>query len=312
MTQAPDFMASRAITMLGMHRSGTSLVTRGISTLGIHIGENLIDKGQDNPTGFWEDKSLHLLSERVMKFFALKWNSTRFITPGQWGKKSHQEFLDSMRAEAVAYFRTHFAGHRLCGFKNPLTIQLLPFWRPVFDSLDRRDDYVVIVRNPRSVAASLQKRNAMKEQAVHLLWLAYMANLHYIRGKKFVVVDYDLFMADPDSQLKRIAQQLDIPVSEEHAAAIRDFSDHFVNRSLQHTVFCADGCKNPLPAAGLSHQAYDLLRQRACDSIDNDSFWRQWLDLQLDRKVTGARVMFSGASPKQILKNLVWCWNQRI
>lgn len=125
-------MASRAITMLGMHRSGTSLVTRGISTLGIHIGENLIDKGQDNPTGFWEDKSLHLLSERVMKFFALKWNSTRFITPGQWGKKSHQ--------------------------------------------------------------------------------------------------------------------------------------------------------------------AYDLLRQ--------------WLDLQLDRKVTGARVMFGGASPKQILKNLVWCWNR--
>jgi len=305
-------MPSRAIAMLGMHRSGTSLITRGINTLGIQIGENFIDKGHDNPTGFWEDKSLHVLSEQVLKFFALKWNSTRFITPGQWRKKIHQKPLSCLREEAIAYFRIHFTPHRLSGFKNPLTIQLLPFWRLVFDSLEMQDDYIVIIRNPQSVAASLQKRNAMQEQTVHLLWLSYMVNLPYIQGKKFVVVDYDLFMADPGRQLRRIAQQLDIPLNETHEADIRKFSDHFVNPSLQHTVFGGDACKNSLPAAMISHEAYALLRQRACDTIDDNSFWEQWLELRLAHKTTSASVMFNGASPKQILKNLLWHWRQII
>jgi hypothetical protein len=48
----------KIIVVLGMHRSGTSALTRGLSTLGVGLGDTLHPAGSDNPTGFWEDRDI--------------------------------------------------------------------------------------------------------------------------------------------------------------------------------------------------------------------------------------------------------------
>ena len=49
---------SRAVFVLGMHRSGTSAIARGISSLGVYLGNDFLDAQPENPTGYWEDRNL--------------------------------------------------------------------------------------------------------------------------------------------------------------------------------------------------------------------------------------------------------------
>src|SRR5437762_1230512 len=46
---------ARVIMVVGMHRAGTSALTRGLTALGVDLGEHLLLPGADNPTGYWED-----------------------------------------------------------------------------------------------------------------------------------------------------------------------------------------------------------------------------------------------------------------
>ncbi len=48
----------RVIVLLGMHRSGTSPITRGLKALGVELGEDLLPSAPENPTGFWEDAAV--------------------------------------------------------------------------------------------------------------------------------------------------------------------------------------------------------------------------------------------------------------
>ena len=44
---------------MGMHRSGTSLVTRALQALGVSLGENLSTEAfPDNVKGHWEDRDV--------------------------------------------------------------------------------------------------------------------------------------------------------------------------------------------------------------------------------------------------------------
>ncbi len=54
--------------VLGMHRSGTSAVTRGLSALGINLGNNLMPPVPGiNDKGFYEDRDIHALNIKIFK-----------------------------------------------------------------------------------------------------------------------------------------------------------------------------------------------------------------------------------------------------
>ena len=91
--------------------------------------------------------------------------------------------------------------HPLWGFKDPRTIRLLPFWHSVLRRLEVDECYLVVIRNPRSVANSLSRRHGMDGITAHLLWLVYIVPyLSKIANRPFIVADYDLVMADPRAQ----------------------------------------------------------------------------------------------------------------
>ncbi len=50
------------IAITGMHRSGTSMITRGLHDSGLHLiggaAGALIDAAEDNPEGFWDNKAI--------------------------------------------------------------------------------------------------------------------------------------------------------------------------------------------------------------------------------------------------------------
>lgn len=266
--------SSRAIVVLGMHRNGTSLLTRGLRALGVYIGDDFLEARPDNPTGYWEDRMIVDINRRILRVFGLDWEDVRFLKDDQ----QQQAELDPLRREAAAHLESHFISHSYWGFKDPRTSLLLPFWQPIFQSQQVEDTYVVAIRNPLSVASSLRKRQGMDAVKSNLLWLLYMVpNLHRLATKRFVVVDYDLLMADPQAQLERVGKRLQIPFSGANRSEIEAFAGDFLNPRLRHSVFGPADYGTVPHVSPLTREAYHWLRRLAIDGIEADTrFWSAW------------------------------------
>jgi hypothetical protein len=243
--------------------------------LGVYLGSNFLDIRPDNPTGYWEDKNIYELNERLLATLGLKWEEVALIDDTRW----HRPEVEVLLAEAVEYLRVQFVSHPLWGFKDPRTIRLLPFWQSALRRLDVDECYLVVIRNPRSVALSLLKRHGMDEITAHFLWLVYMVPyLSEIAGKPFIVADYDLVMADARQQIERIAHGLKIPLIESATAGIEQFAGEFLDPNLRHSFFKESDFDTNPRLRPLTREAYLWLRRIAEDRIATDSprFWTAW------------------------------------
>jgi len=284
--------SSRAVLVVGMHRSGTSAIARGLQMLGVHLGDDLLSPQPDNPTGYWEDRNIFELNERLLTAFGLRWEDVTLIDDARWREPE----VEALRGEAVEYLRSQFLSHPLWGFKDPRTLRLLPFWQAVLQRLEVNERYLVVIRNPLSVAISLAHRQGMDTVTAHALWLVYMVPyLSSIAKRPFMVADYDLVMEDPRRQLERIAQALQIPFNETTNAAIEQFASEFLDPNLRHSHF-GEYDFDPSPSLRpLAREAYQWLRRLATDRVATDSpqFWAAW-----ERSHQALEGLVTGASSK--------------
>ena len=267
--------SSRAVLVLGMHRSGTSALARGLQMLGVYLGNDFISPKPDNPTGYWEDRNIFGINERLLAVFGLKWEEVALIDDARWDEPG----VEALRTEAVAYLKSQFVSHPLWGFKDPRTIRLLPFWRSVLRALEVDECYLLVIRNPRSVANSLIRRHGMDAVTAHLLWLVYVVpNLSKIANRPFIVADYDLVMADPEQELERIAQGLKISLTDASKAGIERFASDFLDPNLRHSFFKVSDFELDLDLPPLTREAYLWLRSLATGRTTTDSpqFWAAW------------------------------------
>ncbi len=269
---------SRGIAVIGMHRSGTSAVARGLQALSVYLGDDFLDAQPENPTGYWEDKGIVDLDQRVLKTLALKWDDVRPIDPREFARWR----IWSLRREAMRYLRRRFIAHTIWGFKDPRTIRLLPFWRRVLRDCEVNDAYLLVIRNPSSVAASLFSRQAMDVETAQRLWLVYMVPfLDQLVEKPLVVVDYDLLMLEPRGQLERIARRLGIPYGGARTSEVDSFVDEFLDVKLRHTFFSPEEIDSGTDAGLLTREAYALLYELAQDRGEaGQEFWSAWKRIQ--------------------------------
>jgi hypothetical protein len=74
----------RALCLIGMHRSGTSLAARMLSLLGVSLGspEGLLPPGPDNPAGYWENKSIQEFDDELLADRGGAWDHPPVLAPG--------------------------------------------------------------------------------------------------------------------------------------------------------------------------------------------------------------------------------------
>ncbi|HEY6327670.1 MAG TPA: sulfotransferase [Candidatus Cybelea sp.] len=266
-------MRSRAVLVVGMHRSGTSAVARGIAALGVYLGDDFLDAQLENPTGYWEDQGIVEIDERVLRALNLRWDDVAPIAPADFRRFR----IRLLQGAAARYVKRTFASHPLWGFKDPRTIRLLPFWQAVLRKSGAAGAYVVAIRNPRSIEASLFRRQSMDAALAQRLWLAHMVPyLHLLRGRPIVAVDYDLLMREPRPQLERIARALELPAPD--AQEIDRFAADFLDETLRHSVFDPDEVDAVTELERLTQRAYRLLYDLATDRLapNGDAFWSAW------------------------------------
>jgi len=225
----------RLIVVLGMHRSGTSAITRGLKSLGVGLGDHLMPAiPNDNDKGFWEDVELTALNENVLAAVGCTWHSLRLIKPNELTGRQ----LAPLRLRASKLLEEKLGGNRTFGFKDPRLCRLLPFWKEVFSNLRLRDEYVIALRNPLSVAVSLARRNNFSAEKSHLLWLEHtIPAINETEGKPRVVVDYDIVMSDPLHQMNRIASGLGIVLNDTTKRELSHYAKDFISEDLRHARY---------------------------------------------------------------------------
>jgi hypothetical protein len=271
--------SSRGVLVVGMHRSGTSAVARALQSLGVYLGNDFLDAQPENPTGYWEDKGIVDLNERVLRELGLAWDDVTPIPRERFEGRP----IRAMRGKAERYVRRTFGSHPVWGFKDPRTIRLLPFWRTALQSFACDDAYVVVIRNPMSVAASLFARQAMGPETALRLWLVHMVPfMRDLSGKPFAVIDYDLLMHDPRAELERLSPIVGTPSDNAPTSAEIDrFAREFLDPNLRHTTFSPGDFAAQTDAARLTRAAYLLLYELAAKNEAAEAgFWPAWADVE--------------------------------
>ena len=256
---------SKLIVVLGMHRSGTSTITRGLQVLGVKLGDRLIPpvKG-DNDKGYWEDIDLTSLNIEMLNVIDSDWQNLAAIEPKDVDTLHKEGFF--LRANEL--LQKKVASMSVFGFKDPRTAKLMPFWKGVFDHCQFDVSYVIAIRHPHSVAKSLERRGGMETTQSHLLWLGHLINsLAGSAGYKRVLVDYDCLMHSPDHELNRMAKHLDLEID---PSELQSYMTEFIDPGLRHTAFkpndfLLDGACPPIV-----REAYIALLDVASDKISLD------------------------------------------
>jgi hypothetical protein len=264
--EVSDPVAGRVVVVLGMHRSGTSLVARAVGTLGVPLGDNLWGpREEDNPTGFWEDRDVVELDKQLLERAGVDWNSLVLPEAGSWTGASFQD----LRERALAIVRERLSRHGSWAFKDPRAARVLPFWADVLRAAGAEASYVLTVRHPLNVAASLERRDGLPPLHSHLLWVEHVCRaLADTDGARRCFVDYDELVERPAEQLGRLAGALGVEVTPAIAADIEGFASGFVESGLRHHR-AADGAGGesvPAPAMRL----YAALRDVALGGGSNE------------------------------------------
>ena len=192
---------ARIVCLLGMHRSGTSLVTRLVNAMGVDLGpaEHLMKATEENPRGFWEHHVMRDLNDEILSRFGGTWHEPPVLRAG-WASDAR---LADVRRRARAVVRDEFSGRPAWGWKDPRTCLTLPFWQQLLPPMR----YVICLRNPLDVARSLEKRDRFPVEKSHALWLRYVrSSLEHTTGLPRLFTFYDDLVTDGPAEARRLSR----------------------------------------------------------------------------------------------------------
>jgi hypothetical protein len=212
----------RVVVVLGMHRSGTSLLTNLLTVLGVDVGTNLLAANQGNEAGYWENESIYRTQDALLNFIAKDWGAYGFAYPFAIDWTRLPEMRD-FQERLTAIVRAEIARAKgIWGFKDPRTCRLLPIWKQIFTELDLEPLYVLAIRSPAVVVESLLKLYPLDALHGELVWLLYYLDAIRDAGEELrIVVDYDRWFTEPLAQAKAVATALELawPIDESDLVA---------------------------------------------------------------------------------------------
>lgn len=199
---------SRAIVVLGMHRSGTSAVTRLINLMGAELGSNLMAAMEgNNETGFWEHQDVVEVHEEVLAFLGRRWDDVRAM-PGALAARSD---LAPFRQRLADIITRDFAGVGLWAVKDPRTCRLVPIWRDILTAAAVEPAFLIVLRHPLEVARSLSRRDGFSEGKGLLLWLRHALEAERdTRGARRAFLSYGDLISDWSTALGKVGHALEI------------------------------------------------------------------------------------------------------
>lgn len=185
------------VVVLGMHKSGTSVVAAIVSGLGVHMGDELLGPDSSNPTGHFEDVEILELNERILEASGGSWLNP---PPRSAVMKNRRQFKSAIRKIVKA----RNAKHAIWGWKDPRSVHTLDLFLPQLSNAR----LIVVRRDGEAVAESLRRRDGTELSAGRKLWRDYNARIDDILLRYAVPrheIEFESLRNDAAHEIERIA-----------------------------------------------------------------------------------------------------------
>ena len=199
---------ARAVVIAGMHRSGTSALSRTLNLVGCEMSEVLVGGDQrGNERGHWESQRINELNNEILASAGSRWDDWEAINPSWYASPLYAKYFDQARETLKLEFPTA----PLYVIKDPRFCRLMDLWLKVIKSLDAQPLVVMPIRSPQDVAASLLTRDNIDPSIGRLLWLRHVLDAEAgSRHCQRVTVRFEDLLNDWQSVVVRIGEELQV------------------------------------------------------------------------------------------------------
>lgn len=217
-----DPSAQQIIFVFGTSRSGSSALTRVLSLCGAALPLDLLGPGKGNELGHWEPRLAKELNDAILARHDSSWHDPTFRLQAEAFEKREREDI----IEQIGYLLQAYPPEPLVVVKEPRIVALADFWLEAVRRAGLTAKFVIPVRHPNEAAASLTQRDEMSPHLANALWLKYnLLAEQKSRGFPRVFVEYGNLLRDWRREVARVADALDIDLSNRDEAGIDAFVD---------------------------------------------------------------------------------------
>ncbi len=220
------------VFVLGMHRSGTSVITHMASLLGVPLGKvaDPMPSNCANPKGYSESSVLRSINDELLEILGGSWSAPPTLAPGWQCAAELKPFAN----KALAAFRSVYPSGEWI-WKDPRISITLPFW---LDLLDVRPVMLLAHRNPLEIWRSLAAREGFSKTMVFALWERYLRSiLASVAGLPVFVIPHQELLECPHRWCAELPEFFDAhSIQREPSPSIEDV-EAFLDSKLRHSAF---------------------------------------------------------------------------
>ncbi|MEW6989398.1 sulfotransferase family protein [Colwelliaceae bacterium 6441] len=223
-------MTAKILFVVSMHRSGSSLLTKGLECFDLDLGDNLMPPANDNPKGFFEDLDVVALNDEILNICDYQWTLIS-QEPRVIPENLVSKYLEQAKA-LIDVKLTHNNVKDYFVIKDPRLCRTLPIWIKACEQLNIDFKTVFISRNFNEVAISLLNRNGIAFEGGYSLWLDYTKSaLGYFKQFEIepLFIKLDSFISLMQKNMINIGQFLERKINDEK---YNIFETEFYNPNL--------------------------------------------------------------------------------
>ena len=250
-------------------------MARVLALAGATLPQDLIPAGRGNVAGHWEPIHVANFNDQILQSLDTSWDG---MFPPRRNRRGSL-VLSRYLSEAQQIIQEQYSNNQLIVIKEPRITLLVDFWGDVLTRLGYECAYVVMVRRPQEVAASLMTRDQIEQTHALLQWATYMSQADLrTRGKRRIFCSYDRLLSAPNEILDEIEDRLGVefprrtakssleirnfvtPALRNHKSDVADEIPPLLYNVRALAEYCFQLCSGDLPNDDVSKVAEDWLK----------------------------------------------------
>ena len=193
------------VLVLGSHRSGSSVTTKILQSLGCNLGPDLLaGDAFSNVMGHFENLSVLKFNEELLVNLGTDWRNPIPLDQNAFYKSKRIQIEND-----ICSLLQDLLAQKINAIKDPRIPILLELWEGAILRTISNLKIIITIRHPGEVASSLQKRDNLSDIVGVQLWVQATLNaIKFARDYSNYFVFYDHLISDPLGTTKGIEEYL--------------------------------------------------------------------------------------------------------
>jgi hypothetical protein len=258
----------RLVLVVGVGRSGTSLLAGILGQLGLHIPQPEVNADETNPRGFGEPRWVVDLHTRLLRQRRVTVNDAR---PAAWEATAAAAADDAVYRELREWLGRELQEHGAVVVKDPRTVWFLPLWTRCSTDLGVPPSFVTMLRHPAETLMSARKSYGTWQTAASraAAWLnVSLETEHMTRDAQRAFIRYEDLLADWRREVARTGELLDFSSLRSPDPSSVARVDEFVDPTLHRNRVGWEELEVPVSVRDMAERVWAQLQPLATKGGD--------------------------------------------